>query len=56
MTSGAVPRRPLCAGARRCQRRSCSLRCACSTLTSPTRRHGQPGSSNGHPWPRRSAV
>ncbi len=40
---------PLCAGARRCQRRSCSLRCACSTLTPPTHRHGQPGSRNGHP-------
>src|ERR1035438_3871885 len=33
----AVARWPSCAGARRCQRRSCSLRCACSTLTSPTR-------------------
>jgi hypothetical protein len=33
----AVTRWPSCAGARRCQRRSCSLRCACSTLTSPTR-------------------
>src|SRR5665647_312937 len=36
-TSEAITRWPWCAGARRCQRRSCSLRCACSTLTSPTR-------------------
>ena len=33
----AITRWPWCAGARRCQSRSCSLRCACSTLTSPTR-------------------
>ena len=35
VVGGLSPRRdgPLCAGAPRCQRRSCSLRCACSTLT-----------------------
>jgi hypothetical protein len=48
--SEAVPRRPSSAGARRCQRRSCSLRCACSTLTPPTRWQGQPGSRNGRSW------
>ena len=35
----ALPRSPLSAGPCRRQRRSCSLRCACSTLTPPTRRH-----------------
>jgi len=49
MTSRPFLDGPLSAGARRCQRRSCSLRCACSTLTPPTHRHGQHGSSNGHP-------
>ncbi len=49
MTSRPFLDGPLCTGAPRCQRRSCSLRCACSTLTPPTPRHGQPGSSNGHP-------
>jgi hypothetical protein len=34
------------AGAPRRQRRSCSLRCACSTLTPPTHRQGSPGSRN----------
>jgi hypothetical protein len=34
------------AGAPRRQRRSCSLRCACSTLTPPTHRQGFPGSRN----------
>jgi len=49
MTSRPFLDGPLSAGARRCQRRSCSLRCACSTLTPPTHWHGQHGSSNGHP-------
>src|SRR5665647_2447797 len=41
MTSRPFLEGPLCTGARRSQRRSCSLRCACSTLTPPTRRHGR---------------
>ena len=39
------------AGAPRRQRRSCSLRCACSTLTPPTHRQGSPGSRNDPPRP-----
>jgi len=42
----AVPRRQWSASARRRQRRSCSLRCACSTLTPPTHRQPAPGSRN----------